>query len=59
MIVINIIQAGLIDHIHSIVWVTVFPGAVLATSLVAIGLNARLSSAMIMTEWRGAPGKYG
>lgn len=57
MVVINIIQAGLIDRIHSIVWVTVFPGSVLAASMLAIGLQTRLSREVIMPEWREAPGE--
>jgi len=54
MVIINIIQVILIDRIHSIVWVTVFPGAVLILSLMAIMLSGLLSRRNLATAWRDA-----
>lgn len=55
MIIINIVQAALIDHLNSVAWVTIFPGVVLIVSLLAIGLNVRLSWEKLKGEWREKP----
>ena len=57
MALINIVQAGIIDHLNSIAWIVAFPLAVFITVLAAILLNATLSRKTIMLEWREADGK--
>lgn len=52
MVVINIVQAILIDRINSIVWITVFPGVVLILFLAAIALHGTLSREKLVSAWK-------
>lgn len=56
MIIINIVQAILIDHMHSMIWATVFPGVVLGLSLGAIAINGVLSREKLGLAWKDATG---
>jgi len=57
MLVINIVQAAVIDRMHSIIWVTVFPATVLGIAVALIVLNGVLSRDTLALTWRNTTGQ--